>query len=103
MTVRLVWLETASDDLKALYDWIARASDLETALSYTTKVEALADSLVETPRGGSPRDEIAPGLRSIVYRRRTILFYRVGLDDCVEIVRVAHGGRNLHSVFPDND
>ena len=103
MTPRLIWRESASDDLLELYNWIAARSDVDTAFSYTQKVEAFANRLVLFPRRGTPRDEVAGGLRSIVYTGRTIVFYTNAAEDVVEIVRISHRGRDLGTMFSKHD
>ena len=40
------------------------------------------------PRAG----DLVPGLRTVPYRRRTIIGYRV-VDGCVEVLRLVHGGQ----------
>jgi toxin ParE1/3/4 len=49
--------------------------------------------IAETGFTGQPRDELAFGLRSVVYRERCI-FYRVDSEQ-VRVVRVLHGRRDL--------
>ena len=49
------------------------------------------------PKMGRARDELRPGLRSIVVGDY-LLFYRV-TDDAVEIVRFLHGSRDLRAAF----
>ena len=51
-----------------------------------------AASLAEYPERGTPRDDLVPGLRTVPYRRRTIIGYRV-VDGCVEVLRLVHGGQ----------
>lgn len=43
------------------------------------------------------RDEVAPGLRSVL-RHPYVIFYRVN-DDSIEVVRVLHGRRNFTAIF----
>ena len=38
------------------------------------------------------RGDLVPGLRTVPYRRRTIIGYRVA-DGCVEVLRLVHGGQ----------
>ena len=40
----------------------------------------------------TPRGDLAPGLRTVPYRRRTISGYRV-VDGRVEVLRLVHGGQ----------
>ena len=97
---RIVWRPQARDDLLALYEWIAGEADPDTAFDYTSKIEAHAARLSQFPERGTPRDDLVPGLRTIPYRRRTVIGYRV-LDDEVEILAIAHGGRDLGRIFDE--
>jgi toxin ParE1/3/4 len=46
---------------------------------------------------GRPRDELTPGLRSVLVHPH-VIFYRVA-DERVEIVRVLHQRRDLEAIF----
>jgi toxin ParE1/3/4 len=89
----VVWRPAARADLFALYDWIADHADPDTAFAYTGRIEAHAVKLAEFPERGTPRDDLVPGMRTIPYRRRTIIAYRVTGGD-VEILRLIHAGQN---------
>lgn len=56
--------------------------------------------LAEFPLRGTPRDDLMPGVRTIGYRRRTTLAYRV-VDDVVEILVLVHAGQLLDGPFDD--
>jgi toxin ParE1/3/4 len=88
----VVWRRQARDDLLALYDWIAERAGADVAFEYTSRIEAHAARLTEFPQRGTPRDDLVPGMRTIPYRRRTIIAYRVSGDD-VEILRLVHAGQ----------
>ncbi len=53
------------------------------------------DRLLEQPRMGAPRPELADELRAMV-SGSYLIFYRP-LDDSVQIVRILHGRRDLHA------
>lgn len=89
----IVWRPSARDDLLALYDWIAERADAQTAFEYTSQIEAHAKNLTAYPERGTPRDDLVPGLRTTVYRRRTVVAYRV-TDSMVEILRLMHAGQD---------
>ncbi len=89
----VVWHPRARADLIALYDWIAERADPDTALEYTTQIETHAAKLADFSERGTPRDDLVPGLRTIPYRRRTVIAYRV-LSDEVEILRLVHAGQD---------
>lgn len=92
-TYRVVWRQTATDDLYRLYDWIADHADPHTAFAYTSEIEAHAADLATFPERGTPRDDIAPGVRTLNFRGRTVIAYRVG--EVVEVLRIFHAGQEL--------
>ena len=96
----ITWRPQARGDLLALYEWIADQADPDTAYEYVSKIEAHAAALSAYPERGTARDDLAPGVRTIPYRRRTVIAYRV-LDDMVEILAIAHAGRDLGRVFEE--
>ena len=51
----------------------------------------------EFPGMGCRRDELSPGLRSVVMGSY-LIFYRP-LEDGIRLMRVAHGSRDLPSLF----
>ena len=93
---RLGFAPVARDDLDAIALYIAEDNP-ERALSFVAELEAKAIQAAERPRGFPARDELAPGLRSIVHGRY-LLFFRE-LDDEVRIERVLHGARDLRRAF----
>jgi toxin ParE1/3/4 len=97
---RIVWLADARRDLINLYDWIADQANSDTAFSYTSRIESHAAKLAEFPRIGTPRDDLAAGMRTITYRRRTVIAYQIVGDD-VEVLRIFHGGRELRLGFDE--
>jgi len=50
--------------------------------------------------GGRARDEVRPGLRSVVANPH-VIFYRVTADEIAQIVRVIDGRRDIDAVFDD--
>jgi toxin ParE1/3/4 len=52
---------------------------------------------------GRARDDLAPGLRSLVVQSKYLIFYRV-LDKKVQVMRILHGARDIdRSYFEDVD
>lgn len=92
-TFRVVWRQTATDDLYRLYDWIADRADPDTAFAYTSAIEAHAADLATFPERGTPRNDLAPGVRTLNFRGRTVIAYWV--DEAVEVLRIFHAGQEL--------
>ncbi len=100
VTHRIVWQQTAQGDLDNLYVWIANQAGGETAYDYTSRIKVHVDKLADLPGWGSPREELGPGVRTIAYRRRTVIAYLVK-GDTVEILSLFHGGRAVAGTFDE--
>ena len=100
MTYKNVWRQTAQDDLDNFYDWIADQAGGETAYDYTSQIKAQVHKLADLPGWGAPREELGLGVRTIAYRRRTVVAYLV-TGESVEILSVFHGGRAMIGPFDE--
>lgn len=94
----VVWRPRAQADLLALYDWVAARADAEIAFQYTSRIESHVAALATFPDRGRPRDDLLTGLRTIPYRGRTVIAYRVRADE-VEILRLVHAGQDWGDVM----
>jgi toxin ParE1/3/4 len=86
----------ASSDLTEISSYISDDS--------VTNADAFIDKRFETiqllanqPGSGRRREELAHGILSFPFGRY-IIFYRVS-QDAIEIVRVLHGARDIHTIF----
>lgn len=98
MSFELVYLPTAEADLNAIDDWIAARAGPQTSFDYVSRIQMTCRNLNDFPGRGTPRDDLAPGLRGIPFRRRATIYYRV-TDRPVEVVRVLHAGRDALRAF----
>ena len=101
MTYRVIWLERAVADLKAVYYPTAERADSKVALRFVQRIEAAGERLANFPNRGRPRTEIEPGLRSIPYGRSITIFYAIDGDE-VRIVHVLHARRDAVAAFRDD-
>lgn len=85
--------EAAVMDLAMLAHWIADHADLDTALAYVDRIQARFATLAGFPDRGTPRDDLAPGIRSLSFERRQLILYRVD-GDAVTILRVVDDARD---------
>ncbi len=102
MTHRLLYSAAAKADLLGIYDWIADQADPDTALAYTSRIEAACHGLTSFPKRGTPRDDILSGLRTISFERKGVIAYMVGKDR-VRILAILHHGRDLGLAFREDD
>lgn len=84
------------EDLFELHRYIARQTGPIRAGDYITRIETACMVLADFPERGTRRDDISPGLRTIGFERRATIAFRV-LENSVEIVTIAYGGRNFES------
>jgi toxin ParE1/3/4 len=89
---RLTYTPLAEADLLEIALYIADDSP-ERAESFVAELQARASRLAEFPDASSVRDDISPGLRSVV-QGRYLLFFRVYAHE-IRIVRILHGARDL--------
>ena len=64
-------------------------------------IDAKFQNLSRQPGLGRRREELAAGLRSFPVGRYVIFYLQV--QDCLQIVRILHGARDLDAVFADPD
>jgi toxin ParE1/3/4 len=87
---------TAETDLFEIYSYIAAEAGMVRAGDYIARIEKACMALATFPKRGTRRDDIAPGLRTMGFERRTTIAFRV-LDGVVEIVTIAYAGRDFAS------
>jgi len=89
----------ARADLAGIWEFIAR-DNLAAADQVIDTIRAKVLQISHNVELGRLREELAPGLRSLVIRRypRYIIFYRVA-SESVEIVRVLDGARDFKDAF----
>ena len=93
MELKLVFRPVAQRELDDLYDWIAERAGTERALAYIAGVRQRIERVRLRPGIGAPKDELGEGVRSVSYRRRTVVLYRSD-SEVLTIIRVLHGGRD---------
>ena len=86
----------AERDLEDIGDFISLDNPVR-AVSFIQEITLYFWTVAERPMSFPDRADLAPQLRSAIFRRYLILF-EVG-DDNVKIARVVHGARNLKALF----
>jgi len=94
VTRRVTFNPEARADLFAIYDYIDEKSGPERAGGYIERLDKTCLRLHSFSNRGVPRDDIAPGVRTLSYQRRTLIVFRV-LDAEVEILRILYAGRDF--------
>lgn len=98
MTYIIVLSRDARDHLDAIYDYIADASAPDVAKRFTSRIVDHIAKLADFPHRGSPRDDLAVGLRTIVYKRRVTIAYAID-GDTVLVIGIFYGGRDFETLL----
>jgi toxin ParE1/3/4 len=99
---KVVFRPEAENDLFALYSYIAEKSGHARAGGYIARIEAACLNLAGFSERGSPRDDLAPGIRILSFERRVVIAFRVR-QDVVRIVRVFYAGRDFQTALEGSD
>jgi toxin ParE1/3/4 len=86
----------AKADLDEIWFYIAQ-DDPDAADKFIRVLVARFHRLASMPETGRRREELAPGVRSLVFGNY-VIFYRP-MENGVEIARVLHGARDLPPLF----
>ncbi len=87
----------AEADIDAIWRYIANDSPANADRFLPRLLDACRTTLATFPESGRRRDELANGLRSFPVGNY-VIYYRA-LDGGVEVVRILHAARDVHSVF----
>ncbi|HYZ21286.1 MAG TPA: type II toxin-antitoxin system RelE/ParE family toxin, partial [Rhodopila sp.] len=90
--------------LEAIFRYVRRVSASPIiARRYVERIHARCRHITTVPLAGRPRDDLAPGLRSVAFERRAVIIYRILSGDIVEITNVFHGGRDYAALYRGTD
>jgi len=92
--------DRAKTDLAEILDYLEERNP-SAAVKLAAKVDAICRLLGQFPGMGRARDELMPGLRSVVVGSY-VLFYRATQLE-VQIVRILFGKRDLERIFEPPD
>ena len=98
MTSNTIFDRRALADLDAMHSYISERAGSDVADNYQERLIARCRSAGIAPLTGSPRDDLAPGLRTIPFERRATIAYTVD-GDRVTILQVIHAGRDIAAAF----
>lgn len=82
----------AETDLDEITEYYSERSP-EAGLAFLNALEARCRLLASFPRTGRRREDIGPGVRSIVVMKYIVYFREA--DDGIDVLRVLHGARDV--------
>jgi toxin ParE1/3/4 len=95
---RVVWAPKAKRDLRDVWRYYADVASPEIADKLLREISQTGLRLADDALRWRARDEVMPGLRSVLVHPYTV-FYRLR-DDAIEVVRVLHERRHFPAAFP---
>ena len=106
MTGRINFTPEAERQLNELDEWITKAASADTARAFVSAVLDHIDGIAVFPHAGRARDDVRPGMRTSVFKRRTVVAYEVdeSSDEAVlNILGVFHGGQDWEAALAQGD
>jgi toxin ParE1/3/4 len=97
-----IWSSEAQADLSDIWNYYAQVAGRRIADNIVRGIVNATRLLEDHPYGGRSRDEVRPGLRSVVANPH-VIFYRVTADQVAQIVRVLDGRRDIDAIFDEPD
>jgi len=102
MSYSVVLAATADRQLVDIRDYIAGAADLGTASAFVDAIVDHCRGLETFPHRGLCRDDLAPGLRTIGFRRRVLIAFDVDDDAQKTTVHgIFYGGQDIDAAFSE--
>ena len=101
MEYRLSFRTEAQADLDHLYDFLADLGGREVAARFVERIISRCYEITSFPGRGQPRDDLSKGIRTMPFRRRALIAYRIVHDEVV-IVRIFYAGRDYESELADD-
>lgn len=99
MPPELRFRPTALADLEAIFRSVLQISASPiVARRYIERIRARCRHIATLPLAGRPREDLAPGLRSVAFERRIVILYRV-IKDSIEITNIFHGARDYAALY----
>lgn len=93
------WSDAAERDVNDLADYIAESSgSLQIAVAYSRRIQMRCERIGPAPLGGTRRDDLLEGLRSVPFERSATILYRVA-EDGVWITNIFRRGRDVEAIF----
>jgi toxin ParE1/3/4 len=92
----VVRTDQAETDLAEILDYLEGRSS-QAAERLATAIDDRCTLLSQLPLMGRTREELGPGLRSVVVEQY-VLFYRVTAT-AVEVLRILHGARDIDTIM----
>ncbi|MGA9747535.1 MAG: type II toxin-antitoxin system RelE/ParE family toxin [Nocardioides sp.] len=105
MTGRINFTPDARQQLHHLDEWIAEKATAETARRFVAAILDHIDGILVFPLAGRARDDVRPGMRTITFKKRTLIAYEVDESSgelVVNVLGVFHGGQDWEAALSED-
>lgn len=87
-------------DLAEIYRFIAiRSQNRTIARDFVSRIKDRCNRIGMAPFGGTPRDDLELGLRTVPFERTAVIAYKVE-QEAVRIGNIFYGGRDFEALYP---
>ena len=98
--LRVEFRPSANVDIAAIFEYIFEASrSSAVAGRFVRRIRDRCERIGDVPLGGRPRDDLAPGLRTVPFERSAVIAYIVE-GGAVQITNIFYGGRDYEALYP---
>ncbi len=97
MTGRINFTPEARQQLDRLDEWITEKASADVARHYVSAILDHIEGILVLPLAGRARDEVRPGMRTITFKKRTLIAYEADQSTgelVVNVLGVFHGGQD---------
>jgi toxin ParE1/3/4 len=102
MAHKVIFHPHVQRELVELHDYIAEHGSPTRAVNFVLQIRAFCLGLSDFPQRGSVRDDIAPGVRVVGFRRRVSIVFTIDGEN-VWILGIFYGGRDIRLGPPDEE
>lgn len=95
----VLWTKRAELDLSEISDEIeAATSSGRLAIRYAARIDERCERIGNAPHSGRPRDDLAPGLRTIAFERSALICYVIE-GATIWITNIFRRGRDYEAIL----
>jgi len=103
LTYRVAFTPKSRTELRAIIRYITKKSSARIANEYAAAIVAHCESLQTFPNRGTARPDLFPGVRTMGFRDRVTIPFRVSDEQqLVSILGIFYGGRSVEQSFLQN-
>jgi toxin ParE1/3/4 len=91
--------QSARDDLADIFSFLVEnGASPDVALKFVLRIEDRCQKIGDAPRGGRPRNDLRPGLRTIPFEHSAVVAYVIE-QDVVWVTNIFYGGRDFEALL----